>query len=162
MDANNFTAIARSALTDAQNTALAHSNPSLTDLHLLSALLKNDTISLPKLLTRSGLDLVKLNAAIAQAIEKLPEIASATTEAKLQMDQTLAKILAKADQWAKQRGDSFIASDALLLATAESNGAAAQLLKQQHLNINALKNEIETLRNGRKIESDSVKNYLKV
>ena len=155
MDANNFTAIARSALTDAQNTALAHSNPSLTDLHLLSALLKNDTISLPKLLTRSGLDLVKLNAAIAQAIEKLPEIASATTEAKLQMDQTLAKILAKADQWAKQRGDSFIASDALLLATAESNGAAAQLLKQQHLNINALKNEIETLRNGRKIESDS-------
>ena len=155
MDANNFTAIARSALTDAQNTALAHSNPSLTDLHLLSALLKNDTISLPKLLTRSGLDLVKLNAAIAQAIEKLPEIASATTEAKLQMDQTLAKILAKADQWAKQRGDSFIASDALLLATAESNGAAAQLLNQQHLNINALKNEIETLRNGRKIESDS-------
>ena len=155
MDANNFTAIARSALTDAQNTALAHSNPSLTDLHLLSALLKNDTISLPKLLTRSGLDLVKLNAAIAQAIEKLPEIASATTEAKLQMDQTLAKILAKADQWAKQRGDSFIASDALLLATAESNGAAAQLLKQQHLNINALKNEIENLRNGRKIESDS-------
>ena len=155
MDANNFTAIARSALTDAQNTALAHSNPSLTDLHLLSALLKNDTISLPKLLTRSGLDLVKLNAVIAQAIEKLPEIASATTEAKLQMDQTLAKILAKADQWAKQRGDSFIASDALLLATAESNGAAAQLLKQQHLNINALKNEIENLRNGRKIESDS-------
>jgi len=155
MDANNFTAIARSALTDAQNTALAHSNPSLTDLHLLSALLKNDTISLPKLLTRSGLDLVKLNAAITQAIEKLPEIASATTEAKLQMDQTLAKILAKADQWAKQRGDSFIASDALLLATAESNGAAAQLLKQQHLNINALKNEIENLRNGRKIESDS-------
>ncbi|MBT5574601.1 MAG: ATP-dependent chaperone ClpB [Alphaproteobacteria bacterium] len=155
MDANNFTAIARSALTDAQNTALAHSNPSLTDLHLLSALLKNDTISLPKLLTRSGLDLAKLKAAITQAIEKLPEIASATTEAKLQMDQTLAKILAKADQWAKQRGDSFIASDALLLATAESNGAAAQLLKQQHLNINALKNEIENLRNGRKIESDS-------
>ena len=34
MDLNNFTTIARSALTEAQNYALAHSNPSLTDLHL--------------------------------------------------------------------------------------------------------------------------------
>ena len=40
MDLNNFTTIARSALTEAQNYALAHSNPSLTDLHLLSSLLK--------------------------------------------------------------------------------------------------------------------------
>ena len=50
MDLNNFTTIARSALTEAQNYALAHSNPSLTDLHLLFSLLKNDSISLPKLL----------------------------------------------------------------------------------------------------------------
>ena len=155
MDLNNFTTIARAALTEAQNYALAHSNPSLTDLHLLSSLLKNDSISLPKLLNRSGVDLIKLGSSVSQSVENLPKIQSSSTEVKLQVDQTLVKILAKSEQWAKNRGDSFIASDALLLAITEVNGAAGQLLKQHNLNVTSLKQEIETLRQGRKIESDS-------
>ena len=155
MDLNNFTTIARAALTEAQNYALAHSNPSLTDLHLLSSLLKNDSISLPKLLTRSGVDLIKLGSSVSHSVENLPKIQSSSTEVKLQVDQTLVKILAKSEQWAKNRGDSFIASDALLLAISEVNGPAGQLLKQHNLNVTSLKQEIETLRQGRKIESDS-------
>ena len=155
MDLNNFTTIARSALTEAQNFALAHSNPSLTDLHLLSSLLKNDSISLPKLLNRSGVDLIKLGRSVSQSVENLPKLQSSSTEVKLQVDQTLVKILAKSEQWAKNRGDSFIASDALLLAISEVNGPAGQLLKQHNLNVTSLKQEIETLRQGRKIESDS-------
>ena len=127
----------------------------LTDLHLLSSLLKIDSISLPKLLNRSGVDLIKLGSSVSQSVENLPRIQSNSTEAKLQVDQTLVKILAKSEQWAKNRGDSFIASDALLLAITEVNGAAAQLLKQHNLNVTSLKQEIETLRQGRKIESDS-------
>ena len=155
MDLNNFTTIARAALTEAQNYALAHFNPSLTDLHLLSSLLKNDSISLPKLLNRSGVDLIKLGSSVSQSVENLPKIQSSSTEVKLQVDQTLVKILAKSEQWAKNRGDSFIASDALLLAITEVNGAAGKLLKQHNLNVTILKQEIETLRQGRKIESDS-------
>ena len=155
MDLNNFTTIARAALTEAQNYALAHSNPSLTDLHLLSSLLKNDSISLPKLLNRSGVDLIKLGSSVSQSVENLPKLQSSSTEVKLQVDQTLVKILAKSEQWAKNRGDSFIASDALLLAISEVNGPAGQLLKQHNLNVTSLKQEIETLRQGRKIESDS-------
>ena len=155
MDLNNFTTIARSALTEAQNFALAHSNPSLTDLHLLSSLLKNDSISLPKLLNRSGVDLIKLGSSVSRSVENLPKLQSSSTEVKLQVDQTLVKILAKSEQWAKNRGDSFIASDALLLAISEVNGPAGQLLKQHNLNVTSLKQEIETLRQGRKIESDS-------
>ena len=155
MDLNNFTTIARAALTEAQNYALAHSNPSLTDLHLLSSLLKNDSISLPKLLNRSGVDLIKLGSSVSQSVENLPKIQSSSTEVKLQVDQTLVKILAKSEQWAKNRGDSFIASDALLLAISEVNGPAGQLLKQHNLNVTSLKQEIEILRQGRKVESDS-------
>ena len=155
MDLNNFTTIARAALTEAQNYALAHSNPSLTDLHLLSSLLKNDSISLPKLLNRSGVDLIKLGSSVSHSVENLPKIQSSSTEVKLQVDQTLVKILAKSEQWAKNRGDSFIASDALLLAISEVNGPAGQLLKQHNLNVTSLKQEIETLRQGRKVESDS-------
>ncbi len=155
MDLNNFTTIARSALTEAQNYALAHSNPSLTDLHLLSSLLKNDSISLPKLLNRSGVDLIKLGSSVSQSVENLPKLQSSSTEVNLQVDQTLVKILAKSEQWAKNRKDSFIASDALLLAISEVNGPAGQLLKQHNLNVTSLKQEIETLRQGRKIESDS-------
>ena len=155
MDLNNFTTIARAALTEAQNYALAHSNPSLTDLHLLSSLLKNDSISLPKLLNRSGVDLIKLGSSVSHSVENLPKLQSSSTEVKLQVDQTLVKILAKSEQWAKNRGDSFIASDALLLAISEVNGPAGQLLKQHNLNVTSLKQEIETLRQGRKIESDS-------
>ena len=155
MDLNNFTTIARSALTEAQNYALAHSNPSLTDLHLLSSLLKNDSISLPKLLNRSGVDLIKLGSSVSRSVENLPKLQSSSTEVKLQVDQTLVKILAKSEQWAKNRGDSFIASDALLLAISEVNGPAGQLLKQHNLNVTSLKQEIETLRQGRRIESDS-------
>ena len=155
MDLNNFTTIARAALTEAQNYALAHSNPSLTDLHLLSSLLKNDSISLPKLLNRSGVDLIKLGSSVSQSVENLPKLQSSSTEVKLQVDQTLVKILAKSEQWAKNRGDSFIASDALLLAISEVNGPAGQLLKQHNLNVTSLKQEIETLRQGRKVESDS-------
>ena len=155
MDLNNFTTIACSTLTEAQNYALAHSNPSLTDLHLLSSLLKNDSISLPKLLNRSGVDLIKLGSSVSQSVENLPKLQSSSTEVKLQVDQTLVKILAKSEQWAKNRGDSFIASDALLLAISEVNGPAGQLLKQHNLNVTSLKQEIETLRQGRKIESDS-------
>ena len=155
MDLNNFTTIARAALTEAQNYALAHSNPSLTDLHLLSSLLKNDSISLPKLLNRSGVDLIKLGSSVSQSVENLPKLQSSSTEVKLQVDQTLVKILAKSEQWAKNRGDSFIASDALLLAISEVNGPAGQLLKQHNLNVTSLKQEIEALRQGRKIESDS-------
>ena len=94
-----------------------------------------------------------LGSSVSQSVENLPKLQSSSTEVKLLTKHR--KILAKSEQWAKNRGDSFIAGDALLLAISEVNGPAGQLLKQHNLNVTSLKQEIETLRQGRKVESDS-------
>ena len=91
MDGKNFTAIVRSALTDAQNLAVTSSHQRLTDLHLLSGLLSNDEVSLPKLLSRSGVDLVTIRQALTDELKKIPEVSSDTKEVQLQLDPALVE-----------------------------------------------------------------------
>jgi ATP-dependent Clp protease ATP-binding subunit ClpB len=152
MDAQNFTSVMRGALSAAQNKALAASHQNLTDLHLLYGLLDAEIVTLTKLLVRSGADVAGLSAELNTELAKLPEVSGAA--AQLHMSPTLARILAEAESWAKQRGDSFIAADAVLLALAEKGEAAGKLLKKQGLDVKKLAAAIDEMRGGRQIDSD--------
>ncbi len=124
----------------------------MTDLHLLYGLLDAEIVTLTKLLVRSGADVAGLPAELESELAKLPEVRGEA--AQLHMSPALARILAEADSWAKQRGDSFIAADAVLLALAGKGDTAGKLLKKQGLDTKKLAEAIDEMRGGRQIDSD--------
>ena len=153
MNSEQFTASARQVFGDAQKAALRRHHQKMTDLHLLSALLEDNQQMAGKLLARSGANLQSLRQALADELNKIPEVTGGGADT-LQIDAHLGRIVAIAEDWAKAQGDSFVALDALLVALSQSDTKAAKLLGDAGLEPESLNQAIASLRKGRTIDSD--------
>ena len=153
MDPNQMTAIVRHTFQSAQSLALVKQHQQLQDLHFLSAILSDEVIIIMKLLAQSGADIAQLRIDVDSALSKLPAV-SGSGASQLSLDTGLARALAEAETWSKQRGDSFIAADAVLLGLVGHSPNTSGLLKKAGVNIAQLKQAIETQRAGKTIDSD--------
>ena len=153
MDPNRMTAIMRQTLQSAQSLALTQNHQQLSDIHLVSAMLNDDVIVIMKLLASSGADVSQLRSEIDKALAKIPVVTGGGA-AQLTIDTDLARAMAKAEAWSKQRGDTFLSADAVLLSLCEHSTKASSLLKKSGLNLSQLKQEIDKMRAGKTIDSD--------
>ncbi len=112
MNPERFTESALQAIADAQQRAQAAGHQTLTAWHVLTALLGNDVAA--RTLTQAGGDLGALRRSLDGELAKLPRVQGA--EGQTYLDPALARAFQKADETAKELGDSFVAPDALLLA----------------------------------------------
>ena len=148
-----MTAIMRQILQSAQSLALVKHHQQLTDLHLLHAMIDDNIIIIMKLLAGAGVDLSKLRAELDTALAKIPAV-SGTGAGQLSLDTELARAFAEADAWTKQRGDSFLSPDAVLLILAKNGAKTAKILKHAGIDISELQSAIDKQRSGKKIDSD--------
>lgn len=125
---NRFTIKAQEALQNAQDLASQRNHGEFKALHLLSALIEDEQSLVRPLLTRSGVDLEKLDRAIEEELKKLPKIFTTATVGQLYLSQELMHVLDKAAKIAQTQKDEFISCEHLLLGILETASLAQTLL----------------------------------
>ena len=141
------------ALADAQSRALAADHQYIEAPHVLLALLEQADGSISGIVQRAGGNLAKLKTALNEAISRLPKVEG--TPGEVHVSRELTNLLNVADKEAAKRGDQFVASELLLQAAVQDNGATGKLLKDAGLNPVMLEAAISAVRGGERVQSQS-------
>jgi ATP-dependent Clp protease ATP-binding subunit ClpB len=137
------------AFADAQSLAVTNDNPYIEPAHLLSAMLRQDD-GPRALLSRAGVNVSRLQAAIDSEIKKLPQVQGGE---QVQPGRDLGALLQAAEKEATKRGDQFVASEMFLLALADTKTSLGPLVKEHGLTRKALEAAIDAVRGGQKVDN---------
>ena len=138
------------ALSDAQSMALGSDHTSIEPQHLLLALLEQSGGACKPLLIKAGADISQLQAALQQALEQLPTVTG--SEVDVHLSPGLNRVLARADQLARQRNDAYVSSELVLLAMLASSQGVGDTLRQAGLSKQKLTVAIDQLRAGEAVD----------
>ncbi len=151
MRTDKLTTRFQQALADAQSNALANDNSYIEPQHLLLALLDDADGGSASVLSRAGVAVAKLRAALLQSIKRLPKVEGSGGE--ISVSRELANLLNLTDKEATKRGDQFIASEWFLLALANDRGECGRLFKEHGGNAKALEAAIVAVRGASAVDS---------
>ncbi|MFN5541487.1 MAG: ATP-dependent chaperone ClpB [Betaproteobacteria bacterium] len=151
MRTDKLTTRFQQALADAQSAALAHDNSYIEPQHLLVALIDDADGGNASLLSRAGVAVPKLRAALEQSIKRLPKVEG--TGGEIAVSRDLSNLLNLTDKEASKRGDQFIASEWFLLAVANDKGECGRLLKEHGATRNSLEAAIMAVRGAASVDS---------
>lgn len=145
MNLDKFTIKAQEILQAAQQIAMANDHASMETAHIMQALLREDKEVTPFLLK-------KLNASPEQISKKVDEFVAtfAKSTGDVRVSQNGAKAIAKAQHFAHEFGDEFVAVEMLLYGLFVVNDRISQILKDQGVTEKGLKSAIADLRKGTK------------
>ncbi|MEX2963817.1 ATP-dependent chaperone ClpB [Microbulbifer sp. TYP-18] len=150
MRIDRMTNALQSAIADAQSIAVGRDHNQIYPEHLLQALLNQNNGSVPAFLAQAGFNLNGLRNDLAKRLDALPTISTPTGD--VGMSQELVRLFNLADKKAQQNGDSFIASETVLLAAFDS--AAGEIAKLLNANgdVKQLQAAIEKVRGEDKVD----------
>ncbi|MFQ6370915.1 ATP-dependent chaperone ClpB [Shewanella sp. YIC-542] len=138
------------AISDAQSLALGRDNQFIEPIHLMMALLNQDSGSIHPLLTQAGIQVSTLRSLLTQELERLPQVQG--TGGDVQLSPALIRVLNLCDKLAQKRKDKYISSELFLLAALESNDTLASCLKQAGATKELLEKTIEQMRGGQNVD----------
>ena len=152
MNTERLTTKSRDAVTAAVRQALTNGNPNAEPVHLLHGLLLTPDNTVGALLEAVGADPAAVDAAAVAAIKRLPAT-SGSSVSQPGISGPLARVLAQAETLADALGDSFVATEHLLIALATVPSDAHTLLTKQGVDADALKEAFEASRGGKRVTS---------
>ena len=121
MNQNKYTRKSLEAIQTAQSIAAANHNQQIEEIHLFSALLQQEDGLIPQLLRKMGVTVESLEAATRAGVNKLPSVTGSGREAdKFYISGAMDRLLAQAEQEARQMGDDFVSVEHLFLAMIET------------------------------------------
>ncbi len=123
---DKLTVKAQEAVQHAQDVAERHGHQQLQPLHLLEALLHEDQGIVRPLLQKIGANVGQLETMIASELNRQPKVSG--SNAQLAASPATGKVLDQAQKLADQMKDSFVSTEHLLLALANSGEQAQRLL----------------------------------
>ena len=154
MQMDKLTTLVRNAVMAAQNDALARNHQKLTAMHVLTALLADDNVTLRSLVGRAGGDIAALQAGLDKALAAIPSVTGSGAD-QMQLDMDLARVMQAAEAEARSLNDSFLAVDALLIAMVKSKGEIGKILSAAGLDAGRLATAVTEMRKGRTADSDA-------
>ncbi|MGE4500712.1 MAG: ATP-dependent chaperone ClpB [Hydrogenovibrio sp.] len=143
---DKFTSQFQSVLGQAQSMALGLGNQFIEPLHILSALLAEQT----SLLQLAGVDVTKLKTSVDEKLPGLPKVSGHGGD--VQLSQNSGRVLNLMDQLAQKRGDAYIASELFYLAALQSNDSIKDLLKQAGATEQNIEAAIDQVRGGETVQ----------
>ncbi len=152
MDTNKLTTKSRDAVSSALRLALTAGNPYVEPSHLLHAMLLVPGNAAASLISAVGADPAVVDAAAQGAISKLSS-ATGSSVAQPQLSGSFARVLADAETRAEKLGDSYVATEHLLIALAAVASDAAQVLKDLKVSPDALAAKFNELRGSKRVTS---------
>ena len=152
MDTNKLTTKSRDAVSTALRTALTSGNPNAEPSHLLYALLLTPGNTVAPLISAIGADPAVVQAAAQGAIAKLPA-ASGSSVSQPALSGSFSRVLADAENRAQQLGDSFVATEHLLISLAAVESDAKKILRDLKITPDALTSAFNTARGNKRVTS---------
>ena len=148
----NLTTLSRDALGNAVQSAGAASNPQVEPVHLLDALLAQQTGTTPGLLAQAGVDAQAVGTAARRALVALPTL-SGSSVAEPTLSGAMSAVLQRARTEAAELQDEYISTEHLLLGLAAAPSPAADILQRAGATREALAAAIPVVRGGRRVTS---------
>ncbi len=154
MDLNKFTENARKIIAKGQNYALSKGHQQFSGLHILKALLEDETGISSRLIQNCGNFLEKISFELENELNKTPSVSTSSVSDQIYLAPDAAKILEEADSLAKKMQDQFVASETILLAIASLKSTpAGAIINKAGLTKETLQNAINQIRKGRNVDS---------
>jgi len=142
----------REALESSINLALHSKNAEVEVVHLIWALLTNTNTILNQALNKLNIDKEALVLEIQSEADKLPKSSNVTKDS-IKISKNLASSLEQSSGLMSKQGDSYLAVDTWIIANLNSDFFKKTL--GRYLDLRELKKTLETIRAGKKIESQS-------
>jgi ATP-dependent Clp protease ATP-binding subunit ClpB len=127
---DKFTVKSQEAVQRANELASEHGNPELQPLHILAALLEDKEGIVPPVLEKIGMGPQAVLSEIYAAIDKLPKVSGASSQAGL--SQAANQLLDRAFKEADNFKDEYVSTEHLLLAVTHLKQDAAQQILARH------------------------------
>lgn len=148
MNVQKFTLKSQEALQTAQEIAHGYGNQSIEPIHLLAAMIQDASGIVPPMLMKIGANVNYLKIKLNEQMSALPKVSGSTGN---YVSQDLNVVLEKALQEAKLMNDEYASVEHLLIACAEIQSPAAQMLKDQGVQKDAIKRIIVETRGSQRV-----------
>ncbi len=152
MDTSKLTTMSRDAVSAALRNALTNGNPSAEPAHMLHALLMVPDNTVGPLLASIGADPQVVDAAARGAITKLPS-AKGSSVSQPTISGGLARVLADAENRAGGLGDSYVATEHLLISLADVSSEASKILVDLGASVDAISTAFNEARGDKRVTS---------
>ncbi|WP_158379537.1 ATP-dependent chaperone ClpB [Candidatus Williamhamiltonella defendens] len=157
MNLDNFTNQFQSVFSEAQSLALGKNQQFIEPMHMMKALINQETGTVRPLLVATGVDINRLNTELDKALSALPVVEGIGGDVRL--SNASIRILNICHKLAQQRGDKYISSEWFILAALEERGALKEILKSCGISEQPVKKEIERLRAGNSVNDQGAEDY---
>lgn len=150
MHFDKFTNALQNAVQQAQTLAVTRDHTAIEPIHLLSVLLNEPSNA--NVYEQAGANLNQLKTEVQQSLNNQAVIGTPTGEVNLSPN--TVKVLNLAERHAQKAGDQFLSTDWVLVALAET-GDTAKLLKKAGVNEPKLRQVINFIRGGDKVDTQN-------
>lgn len=149
MRLERFTQALQQAISDAQSLALGKDHQFIEPIHLMMALLNQQSASIVPLLKSAGIDVSSLRTQVESALSLLAQVSG--TGGDVQLSAAMGTLLNLCDKYAQKLNDKYISSEIFLLAALEDKSALGKILKKLGANEKRIKDAIVHIRGGESI-----------
>lgn len=153
MRLDRFTSKFQLAISDAQSLALGRDHQYIEPVHLMVALLNQDSGSIRPILLDASIEGSALRSKLNKELEKIPQVTGIGGD--IQLSNGLISLLNLCDKIAQKRKDKYISSEIFLLAAIDDKGPLGEILREVGANKSKLEKAIEKARGGQKVDDQN-------
>ena len=152
MDINKFTQKSQEAINDAQAMAIKNSNPEVNEMHLAYALVNNSDSIVSQIIKSMDVDYEGYRNELIKKVDSMP---SQSGNSNTYPSQVFQRILLKAEDVAKEMGDSFVSTEHIFLSLLKEKTELDSINKKFAISAVSFKNSIQNVRKGQKVTNDN-------
>ncbi|MBN1179840.1 MAG: ATP-dependent chaperone ClpB [Anaerolineae bacterium] len=153
MDINRLTERAQQAVLGAQKLAGEYSHGQIEPTHLLLALLQQSDGVVPQTMSKLGVDLPALTAAVEQTLQSRSRVYG---QPQVGLSRDLSRVLDEAEKLAQRMKDDYVSTEHLLLALLGVHGAeAGRILASHGVSEDAVLRVLTSIRGSQRVTSQN-------
>ncbi len=149
MRLDRFTSKFQLAISDAQSLALGRDHQYIEPVHLMVALLNQDSSTIRPLMTLLNVDITQLRSNLSEMLDQLPKVTG--TGGDVQLSHSMGMLFNMCDKLSQQIKDKYISSELFILAAADDKGPLGEMLKGFGLTSKKVEKAINDMRGGQSI-----------
>jgi len=152
MKFDKFTVKAQEALATAQQIAMERSHTVLSPLHLLSALLSDEEGMASMIIKKIGSRIERIRQMTESEMNRLPR---GKVSGQIFPDSAFQQVILDAQNKADKMGDEYLSTEHLLLALAEVQSDAKEILSVNSITTNAIEKALKEIRGDARVTDDN-------
>lgn len=152
MDFNKYTQKSQEAINDSQAIAIKNSNPEVNEIHLAYSLVSDSNSIVSQILKTMNVDYSSYKNAITKKLDAMPTLEGGSD---IYPTQVFQRILLKAEDEAKNMGDSYVSTEHIFLSLLNEKTDISDVNKEFKISYKDFKKAITNVRNGQKVTNDN-------